>query len=368
MYPDFSAEELGFRDVLQDFLRRECAMPAVRANHQADGPDRRAWKGLADLGLFATCVPEAQGGLGAGLRQVVLPLEEVGAALVPGPVAETLAFAHVVSGSDAAQKWLPGIAAGEQMASLALLDEPHRYAPEETRTVARRKGAGWRLSGRKLLVPEAAACGALLVSAQEQPHGPVGLFVVAAGAAGLGLRRHQTLDPGCRYYAVEMNDTPAEAVDLQGHANARLHAVCAWMAAAQLTGAASRALDMAVRYAGERKQFGQPIGSFQAIKHLCADRHVDREMSRAACHHAGWSLADDTGDAVLAASVAKAAAADKCRAILYDALQVHGGIGFTWDYDLHLLIKRGKYLEHAFGNATWHREAIARMAIVREDA
>ena len=369
MYPDFTAEELGFRDVLQDFLRRECGTQVVRRNHSSEGPDLTVWKGLADLGLFATCVPEAYDGLAAGLRQVVLPLEETAAALVPGPVAETLAFTECLAeyGDDELkQRLLPRIASGELMATIALLDEPHHYAPEDALVKATRSEGKWLLSGRKILVPDAAACGAMIVSAQTVDGGPVMLFVVESGAAGLSLRKHQTIDPGGRYYAIELSEVAAVPISLDGTANRRLHQTAAWMATAQLTGIASHALDMAVKYAGDRKQFGQPIGAFQAIKHMCADMHVGREMSRAASRHAGWELAAGMPDAAIAVSVAKAFAADACRSILYDCLQVHGGIGFTWEYDLHLYIKRGKYLEHAYGNATWHREAIARNAIARE--
>ena len=371
MYPDFTAEELGFRDSVQEFLRRECSTQVVRRNHSSEGPDLAVWKGLAEIGLFATCVPEEHGGVGAGLRQTVLPLQDTAAALVPGPVGETLAFAHALgAGTNDAlkEKLLPRIASGDIMATLALLDEPHDYELRRSRVRASGTGQQWRLSGRKLLVPEAQACSALLVSAQVDASGPVMLFVVEAGAKGLSMRRHPTIDPGCRYYAVELNDTPATPLASDAEANLQLHAVGAWMAATQLTGIASHALDMAVRYAGERKQFGQFIGAFQAIKHMCADMHVGREMSRAACHHAGWELADGSTGALLAASVAKAYASDACRGILYDALQVHGGIGFTWEYDLHLFIKRGKYLEHAFGNAAWHREAVAQAAIDAPEA
>lgn len=365
---EFGQEQNEFNRTLQEFFAKEWPLLRLRSSVGEDHPDQNVWQGLTELGLFAACVPLEYGGLGLTIADIVLPIEQIGFVLAPGPINETFIATDLLGafGADSQKDAiLPDVANGKAAISLALLDQPHCYAPETTTTRAERHAGGWRISGRKVLVSEAAGCNYVIVAAQEEDKsGPPSLFICAADAPEVSLRRHVTIDVATRYFEMEFVGTRALGGPL-GVASRddpvlRAHALGAVSCAGQHIGAASRTFDMGLSYVRERKQFGRTIGSFQAIKHMCADMHVLMEMSRAAFYEAGRKMAGTFPSADPVVSVAKAYIGDSCRSVMYNSLQIHGGIGYTWDYGLHLFFKRGKYLEQAFGNSTWHREHLAR--------
>ena len=236
--------------------------------------------------------------------------------------------------------------------------------PAATAATAARAGAGWTLSGVKRFVPWAHVADAILVPARA-PEG-VTLFLVDPRAAGVTLAPMVGIDLATRWWEVTLDGVAAGADAVVGAVGGavpilesllRRAAVCA---SAEMLGAARRCLDMSVDYVKVREQFGQPIGSFQAIRHRCAEMLLAAEKSHAAVYYAAWALDAGAEDAAMAASVCKAYVSEAARDVCGDAIQVHGGIGFTWEYDLHLYFKRAKALEPMFGDAEYHRELIVR--------
>src|SRR5262245_4835855 len=334
------------------------------------GESEAMWKDIAQLGWLGLALPEAYGGSGLGMVETALILDEMGRAAFPGPYAPTTlaALALAAHGSDAQrQRWLPAIAAGDARASVALLDADLDWNPRAVTTSAQRRDGGWVLSGLKRVVPWAHVADFVLVPARGATDGHgLTLFLVEADAPGLELTPMSGIDLATRWVSLRLESVsvPASAIVGQpGHALPLLEDLLrrgAVMAAAEMLGAARRCLDMSVGYAKVREQFGQPIGSFQAIRHKCAEMLLEVENAHTATYYAAW--AEDAGaeDRALAASVAKAYVGDAARKVCGDAIQVHGGIGFTWEFDLHLYFKRAKALEATWGDADYHRELIVR--------
>jgi alkylation response protein AidB-like acyl-CoA dehydrogenase len=269
-------------------------------------------------------------------------------------------------GGSAAQKekWLPAIASGRARLSAALQEDRLDCDPAGVTTTATRTGDGWALSGVKRFVPWAHVADAVLVPAR----GPEGLslFLVDPKGAGAALKPVIGMDLSTRWSELRLDGARVGADALVGGAGGgsailestlRRAAVCA---SAEMLGAARRSLDMAVGYAKVREQFGQLIGSFQAIRHRCAEMLLEVENSHAAVYYAAWALTAGAEDASMAASICKSYVSEAARKVCGDAIQVHGGIGFTWEYDLHLYFKRAKSLEPLYGDAAYHRELIVR--------
>jgi alkylation response protein AidB-like acyl-CoA dehydrogenase len=362
---DFTEDQYLLRDSVQGYLAEHWSTARLRA---ADGRfDDALWHGLCGLGLQTLLVPEQHGGAALGMVDAVLSFEAFGRALVPGPMVDTILISEVIARfGTAAQRaaLLPGIAAGAVRLAFAHAEAGAGRDPSGFALTATPDGAQWRLHGRKILVPAAQAATALAVSARL-PDGGTGLFLCSLPADGVTVTPHLAIDPGSLACAVGFDHAVADpvAVGTPHAALARLLETSAAAAAAQMVGIAGAALDMAVAYAKQRTQFDRPIGSFQAIKHKCADMLVAVENAKSAAYYAAWAVAEDAPDAQLAVSVAKAACGDACRFVCNECLQIHGGVGFTWDFDVHLFLKRGKLLEYRFGDAAWHRERVARLVL-----
>jgi alkylation response protein AidB-like acyl-CoA dehydrogenase len=331
------------------------------------GESEAMWKDMAQLGWLGLALPEVHGGSDLGLVETALLLEEMGRASCPGPYLPTvLAARALLEAGTAAQKdrWLPVVAAGGARATVAFLDAELAWDLDATATRAERAGNGWRLSGVKHFVPWAHVADLLLIPART-PDG-LGVFMVERSAAGLALSPVAGMDLATRWVKVELDGVPVAADGVLGEPGGarplleRLLRVGAVGASAEMLGAARRCLDMSVEYAKVREQFGQPIGSFQAIRHKCAEMLLEVENSHGAVYYAAWARDAGAEDADLAASVAKAYVGDAARKVCGEAIQVHGGIGFTWEYDLHLYFKRAKALEPMYGDGDWHREQIVR--------
>jgi alkylation response protein AidB-like acyl-CoA dehydrogenase len=363
-----SPDQELLRATARAFLDEHVTPAVVRALWDDPRGERDdLWKEMARLGWLGLALPEVHGGGALGMVETAIVLEELGRVACPGPYLETVVAARGIeaAGTPAQQaRWLPAIAGGAARATVALLDAELDWRPEMTVTRVEPEPGGARLTGLKQWVPWANVADALLVPAR----GPEGLslFLVEAGAEGLVVSPVPAMDPGMRWSTVRLDGVRVAHEARLGAAGAAASILDSLLrrgavgAAAMMLGAARRCLEMSVEYAKVREQFGQPIGSFQAIRHRCAEMLLEVENAHAATYYAAWAEDADAEDRALAASVAKAYVGEAARQVCGDAIQVHGGIGFTWEYDLHLYFKRAKALEATWGDADYHRELIVR--------
>jgi alkylation response protein AidB-like acyl-CoA dehydrogenase len=374
----FSSDQELIRSAARSFLDEHCKPAFVRAMmDDPRGESEALWKELAGLGWLGLPLPEAHGGSGLGMVETAIILDEIGRAAYPGPYLPTLlgALAVAEAGTPEQQaRWLPAVSSGDVRATVALLDADLDWDPGAIATRAeRRPDGGWTVSGLKRIVPWAHVADFIVVPARasERRQGAradadtLMLFLVEPGAPGVTITPLTGIDRTARWASVRLESVPVRADAVLGRPAggaelmARLLQLGAVGAAAEMLGAARRCLDMSVSYAKVREQFGQPIGSFQAIRHKCAEMLVQVENAHAATYYAAWAVAARAEDAALAASIAKAYVNDAARTVCGEAIQVHGGIGFTWEYDLHLYFKRAKGLEPLYGDGDHHRQLIA---------
>ena len=367
----FTPDQMLLKNSARAFLDEHCKPATVRLTwDDPRGESEAMWKEMAQLGWLGLPLPEEHGGSGLGLVETAILLEELGRAAYPGPYWPTLLAATAIAetGTEAQKKrWLGAIATGDARATLMLLDADLDWNPESTATRADKVRGGWQLTGLKRYVGWSHVANVLLVPARA-PEG-LSLFLVDPAASGLSASPVQSMDPGSRLAHLTLDRVPVrdeDALGAPGSAAALLGRLLrrgAVGAAAEMLGAARRCLDMAVGYAKVREQFGQPIGSFQAIRHKCAEMLLETENSHSAVYYAAWALDAGAEDAETAASIAKSYVGDASRKVCGEAIQGHGGIGFTWEYDLHMYFKRAKALEAQYGDAEYHRELIlARVA------
>ena len=367
----FTPDQTLLKNSARAFLDEHCKPATVRLLwDDSRGESEGLWKEMAQLGWLGLALPEEHGGSGLGMVETALLLDELGRAAYPGPYWPTMLVADAIaeSGSDAQKKrWLSAIATGDARATVTLLDTDLDWNPDAIATRADKTSTGWQLSGIKRYVPWGHVANVLLIPARA-PEG-VSLFLVDPSAAGLKLSPVQGMDLATRWVQVDLDQVPVATDGLlggPGQAVALLSGLLrrgAVGAAAEMLGAARRCLDMAVGYAKVREQFGQPIGSFQAIRHKCSEMLLEVENSHSAVYYAAWALDAKAEDAELAASVAKAYVADAARKVCGEAIQVHGGIGFTWEHDIHLYHRRALAIAAAFGSTVEHRETVARTLI-----
>ncbi len=360
----FTAEQEELRETARAFLADQGGSEAVRAAMASElGHDPALWKRIgAELGWAAVSIPEAYGGLGLGAVELSALMEVMGEALLCAPFFSSVclgANALLAAGSEAQrQEHLGAIAEGQLVATLAHTDAAG------ARTTARPEGHAFVLSGCKRFVVDG-HCADLLVVAAESPQG-LDLFAVPADTAGLERRRLPTMDQTRRLAEVELRDVRVSATARLGEPGQGAAALAetldraAVALAAEQVGGAQRCLDASVAYAKEREQFGRPIGSFQAIKHKCADMMVAVEAARSGAYYAACVAAEDAPELPVAASLAKATASEAFFRCAADAIQIHGGVGFTWEYDVHLYFKRARAGEALLGTPDWHRERVAR--------
>jgi len=341
-------------DALRETTRRllaDHAPPAEvrRLMANADGFDRRLWFRLAAVGLPGLLVPEQYGGAGLGFGELAVVLEEVGRALLPAPLlATTLATAALIEAGETAQ--LPGIAAGTTLATVAITGG-HRN-PDRLDVQARDND---RLYGVATHVLDGQVADLIVVAA----HGPA-LFLVDTKAPGLARTPLPTLDQTRRLSRVTFANTPAQPI---GASLDHLRDLAAVALAAEQVGGAARCLEMAVEYAKVRTQFGRPIGTFQAIQHRCADVLVAVESARSAAHHAAQLAAGHSSELPAYAALAATTCAAAYTFAAGENIQIHGGIGFTWEHDAHLYLKRAKSSEALFGSPARYRTRLAELVV-----
>jgi alkylation response protein AidB-like acyl-CoA dehydrogenase len=365
-----STEQQELRESVRRFLADRVPLQRVRElMESADGADEKIWNYAASqLGLQAIAIPEEYGGAGFTFAEQAIVLEELGAALYPGPYlasAVLAATALLVSSDDSAKRdLLPGIAGGETVATLAFTEDDGSWEPDAIRLAASQAGSSlsgsWVLDGHKSFVLDGHT--ASLILAVARTDAGLSLFAVQAGADGLTRKQLPTMDQTRRLARLEFSSVPATLIGSPGEAAAILSRtldVAAIAQAAEQLGGAQRALDMAVSYAKIRHQFGRPIGSFQAIKHRCADLLLEVESLRSAVGYAAAAVVEDSAEVPVVAALVKALASDTYFHVAAENIQIHGGIGFTWEHDAHLYFKRAKASELLLGDASYHRERLA---------
>ena len=371
----FSEEQDLLRDTARKFLDAACPTKFVRermATAEAVTPE--FWGQIAGQGWLGILFSEEDGGIGLGVTDLIVLMEEMGRAVMPGPYLATLLGGLAISEAGSAaqrREYLPGIAAGEVKATLAATEPNARWDAAGVTLAARPGRGGFSLSGTKLFVPDAHLADILVIAARTRDgttlEDGVSLFAVPRDAAGLSVTPMPSIDETRKLCEVRLDNAAVPDGGVLGElhggwpALSRVFDVVAVALSAEMCGGAQRVLDMTVEYAKIRETFGKPIGSYQGVKHKCADMLVEVENARSLTYYAAWAVDGNEADAPLAVSMAKSYASDASRKVSNAGIQLHGGIGMTWEHDLHLYMKRAKASEVAFGDATWHRERIARL-------
>jgi len=369
---DFDQDQLMLRDSVREYLSKECPPEFVRSMFEHPlGYSKEMWTGLAGLDWLGLTFPEEYGGLGLGMVELCLVLEEMGRAVFPGPYFSSVVLAGtaLMKGGIAAQKakYLSAIAKGETIGTFGILEDSVDWGPESIKMTATEKGDGYALSGMKRFVPFAHAADVIIVPARtsDRKEG-ISLFLVDSRSEGISTSTMTGIDLTNKASEVKFDNVVVPSENRLGTADAAWPVVkdvlqtAAVAASAEMLGCSRKAMEMSVAYAKMREQFGQPIGAFQAIKHKCAEMFLEVENSHSAVYYAAWAQDAGSDDADLAASAAKAYVGEAARKVCGEAIQVHGGIGFTWEIDLHLYFKRAKHYELMYGDANHHQELALR--------
>lgn len=372
---DLSKPQKLLKDSAREFLTRNCKSKRVRELMNTEtANDDELWQAMADQGWTGLVIPEEYGGLGAGVLDLTVVCEEMGRACLPGAFPATLfSTALIDRAASPKQKaeYLEAIASGSLKATVAQLEETADWNLNAIKLKAMRDNGRLLVSGRKLFVPDAASADLLIcVAASDSANGesPV-ILPVRKGANGVEIESMPSMDATRKLYKVEFNNVSVNGADVfgaDGNAfGALLQAtqVATVALCAEMVGGMQWVLDTTVEYAKTRHQFGRPIGSFQAVQHQCADMLLMTESARSATYYAAWAVNEGASNAGTAVSIAKAYCSDAFREVGNRGVQVHGGIGFTWEHDLQLYYKRSKASETMFGDATFHRERIAQAVV-----
>jgi alkylation response protein AidB-like acyl-CoA dehydrogenase len=361
----FSDEQNELRRAVRRFLQDRSPETEVRRLMETvTGYDPLVWKQMADqLGLQSVTIPEAYGGSGLSCVELAIILEEMGGALLCAPYFATVALATnalLAAGDESAKaEYLPGICSGETIGTLAFTEDGGSWDLASVSLEARENADGWKLTGRKMFVLDGLVANLLLVVGRD-PAG-LSLFAVRSDAAGLVRTPLDTIDQTRKQARLELDDTPARLIGPPGCAQPGLSKtldLAAAALAAEEVGGAQRCLDAAVQYAKTRIQFGRPIGSFQAIKHKCADMLVEVESARSAAYYAAWAAEDDTHELPVVASLAKSYCSEAYLNAATQNIQIHGGMGFTWEHPAHLYYRRARSSELMLGDPAYHRELL----------
>ena len=362
----FTEEQELLRKTARAFLEEHAPIAVARGvQERGESHSAALWSRCAELGWTGLCVPEAHGGAGLSPVELCIVIEELGRNLVPVPfVPHAMATAAVLELGDGAQHrgLLPRLASGEWIGTTCLPD-PESSGLTGEELVAEERGTGFRLRGSRRLVPDAASAELLIAAASLR--GDARLFAVPRASRGIDVRPLQAMDALRPLYEVSFDGVELPADALLGGGSAagfeRIVDRALVMISAEMLGGAEKCLESAVRYAKERVQFGKPIGVHQAIKHKCADMLFAAEAARSITYYAAWAARESVDGADVFASMAKATACDAYRRAAADNLQIHGGVGFTWEYDCHLYLRRARSDDAWLGGARHHRERIARL-------
>jgi alkylation response protein AidB-like acyl-CoA dehydrogenase len=362
---DFSDEQKQMRDEARKFLAEKCPPKAVRAVLDGKVPyDKDLWKGLAEMGFLGVAIPEKFGGAGAGHLELCVIAEEMGRALAPVPFSSTVylaAEALVIAGSDAQkQKWLPKIASGEAIGTLALFEGKGNPSPKAIKLAA----SGGTLNGVKKPVPDGAIADFAIVAARTGSSGresDISLFIVDLGDGGIEIKGLTNVDLTRGQAEITFTNAKAEPLGANGEGWGVLTQVldrAAVLLAFEQVGGADRALEMGRDYALDRIAFGRPIGSFQAVKHMLADMYVSATLARSNCYYGAWALSTNAGELPEAAAAARISATQAFQHCAKNNIQVHGGMGFTWEFDCHMYYRRANATALGLGSLSYWEDAL----------
>jgi alkylation response protein AidB-like acyl-CoA dehydrogenase len=370
-----SEEQQMLQSMTKEFVSRESSLRRVRElREDAIGFSKDVWKKMAELGWLGMIFPEKVGGQEMGMVESVVVMEELGRGLMPEPMLSSVlmgAMALAQAASEAQQKqWLPGIMEGKTLFTLGYLERQSRYDPFDVATTAKRSGQSWTLSGEKIFVPDAAVAERIVVTARtkggRRDREGVALFLVDPKAKGVKVTEVPMMDWRKRHtVALEGVKVPdSERLAGEQPADQAIEATLGRATVglcAEMLGAMNQAFDMTVEYLKTRKQFGVAIGSFQALKHRCADQYVQTELARSSVYYAAMCLDENMPDAASAISTAKARCNDAFHLIANEAIQMHGGIGMTDEHDIGFFFKRARVAEVTLGDSAYHRDRYARL-------
>ena len=365
---DLSKPQKLLQDSAREFLSRHCKPQRVRELMDTEmANDDELWQSMADQGWTGLIIPEEHGGLGAELLDLAVVCEEMGYALLPGAYQATLFSAALIERAASPKQkaqYLEAIASGSLKATVAQLEETADWDLSAVALKAVRDNGNLLVSGRKLFVPDAASAD-LLICLATNGESPV-ILPISKGADGVEIKPMPAMDETRKLYEVEFNNVSVNGSDVFG-ADGDTHGalvqatqVATVALCAEMVGGMQWILDTTVEYAKTRHQFGRPIGSFQAVQHQCADMLLMTESARSATYYAAWAVTEGVSNAGTAVSIAKAYCSDAFREVGNRGVQVHGGIGFTWEHDMHLYHRRALAGEANFGNAPIHRETVAK--------
>jgi alkylation response protein AidB-like acyl-CoA dehydrogenase len=368
----FSDEQEELRRTVRGFLADKSPETEVRRLMETtEGYDPKLWQQMGEQqGLQGLAIPEEYGGVGFTFLELGVVLEEMGRALLCAPYFATTVLAAntllLSSDEEAKQKYLPGLASGESIGTLALTEEDGRWDAKGIKLAADNSGGTWTLTGTKMFVLDGTVADLILVAARIEDSGEgeegISIFAVSGDAEGLTRTSLATLDQTRKQARLTFDNVEARLIDCEAGGWPILSQVldlAAVALAAEQVGGAARVLEMSVEYAKVRVQFGRPIGSFQAIKHKCADMLVEVESAKSAAYYGLWAGSELNDELPTVASLAKAYCSDAYVHCAAENIQIHGGIGFTWEHPAHLYFKRAKSSQLFFGDPTYHRELLA---------
>lgn len=364
---DLSSTQRMMQQAARTFLTKECPTARVRKLMATDTAfDAELWGNMAEQGWLGIAIDEEHGGLGLGAIELAVIAEEMGRACLPGPYLSHLWASTLLAGlpGPARDRWLPDLCQGVSRATIALLEPSPNWNPAAVAVALKSQGKELLLSGEKRLVSDAAGSDLLLVAVRHE--GAPAIVALETKSPGVAIEATPAMDATRKLYTVRFEKVklPAGALLASGPeaetALARATNLAALATSAELVGVMSWVLDTAAEYVKTRQQFGRVVGSFQAVQQQCVDMLLLLESARSATYYAAWALSSRDESAATAVSAAKAYASEAGREVGNRGIQVHGGIGFTWEHDLHLYYKRAKSDEALFGDATYHREQVAR--------
>ncbi len=362
---DFSDQQKQLRDEARRYLTEHSSPKAVRAVLDGGAPfDQALWKGLAGMGFLGVAVPEEFGGAGAGHLELCVIAEEMGRALAPVPFSSSIYLATeaiMLAGSDEQKRrLLPGLASGQSIGTLALFERPGNPSPQAIAASV----AGGALSGTKVPVPDGAIADIAIIAARTASSGretDISLFVVDLHDKGVTRKALTSLDPTRNQAEIVFQNCPAEPLGAAGEGWSILSRVldrAAVLMAFEQVGGADRALEMGRDYALDRIAFGRPIGSFQAVKHMLADMYVSATLARSNAYYGAWALSTDAAELPEAAATARISATQAFQHCAKNNIQVHGGMGFTWEFDCHLYYRRANALAVALGSLSYWEDLL----------
>lgn len=361
-----SSEQVDLRDAVADLMAKKSPESEVRRLMAADGHDPAIWADLGAMGLLGLIIPEEFGGSGAGASELAVVSEQMGRALLCAPFLATAVLTPylLLALADDAEcaETLPRIAAGELVTTVAFAESGSARPPAHPATIATQAADGWLLTGEKTYVLDGDHAERIYVAAQS-PSG-VAIFAVDRGAAGLSATRLETIDQTRKQARLTFDETPARLIGSAAGGGAALDEAldrAAVALIAEQAGGAMHAMQMAADYARSRHQFGRAIGSFQAIKHMCVDMLLDAQSALSSARHVAAAFDASEPDRFIDLALAQAFCADTFVSTAATNIQVHGGIGFTWEHPAHLYLRRARTDAQIFGDPTCHRERYVKL-------